>query len=127
MNTTLKVSYTAMLKKLIQLVLCDESKYKYLRDYASKERAQELQELTKKEGYNTSLITPSMVTSIPTTYIENVKENYESEKISYTKLQQLFNYINLSPEEKGYNPPSEDDIVWIKKKQKKSMRKLIIT
>ena len=108
MNTFFKASYAAMLKMLIQLDLCDASRYEYLREYASLDNKLKLQELTRKEGLDISLIVPSYITSIPKEYLEIVKQNYETEKISFGKLQQLLNLVKLSPVDIGCEPPQED-------------------
>lgn len=111
LNSTLKVSYKAMLKRLIQLDLCDVSLYEKLVEYGSLEKKEVLREVTKKEGYDISLIVPSNVTFIPKEYIEIAKMNYEKGKISYGKFTQLLSFINENPEDYGYSEPLEDDLV----------------
>lgn len=111
LNSTLKVSYKAMLKRLIQLNLCDRNLYKKLVEYGSVEKKEILREITKKEGYDISLIIPSNITFIPKEYIEIAKMNYEKGKISYGRLARLLSFINKTPEDYGYLQSSEDDLV----------------
>ena len=102
-----QVSYTAMLNRLIQLQLCLDKKYDFLRDYAAPERAAELQELTKKEGKDINLIIPSKVTFISDEYLQFVRDNFEKQKISYGKLSEVLEYVGKGPEEYGYQKPGE--------------------
>lgn len=109
MHNYFKVSYKAMLKRLIQLNLCAEDKYDELVDICSIEKMEELQSLTKKEGYDISLITPSKEIRIPNEYIVYIKSNYENGKISYTNMKNCLESIGLSPEKLGYEYPKEED------------------
>lgn len=111
LNNTLKVSYKAMLKRLVQLGLCDISLYDELKEYGSIEKKEELQEITKLEGYDISLIIPSNVSYISKEYLEIARTNYENGKISYGKISNLLEFINETPEKYGYTEPGEDDIV----------------
>lgn len=111
LNSTLKVSFKAMLKKLIQLNLCDISLYDQLLSYGSLEKKEELREMTRKEGYDISLITSSNILSVSKEYLEMAKKNYENGKISYGKITQLLGLIDETPEDYGYVEPSSDDLV----------------
>lgn len=111
LNSTLKVSYKAMLKRLVQLDLCNINLYESLAEYSSLEKKGILREITKKEGYDISLIIPSKVTSIPKEYIEIAKQNYEKGKISYGKFVQLLSFINEFPKDYGYLEPEDEDLV----------------
>ncbi|NLY77251.1 MAG: ImmA/IrrE family metallo-endopeptidase [Tissierellia bacterium] len=102
MHNYFKVSYRAMLKRLIQLKLCAEDKYFSLLEIASLENKDKLQSLTREEGYSIDLIVPSEVTYIPKEYLVYVKANYENGKISYEELIKTLDFINLSPEDLGY-------------------------
>lgn len=86
LNNTLKVSYKGMLKRLVQLGLCDISLYDELKEYGSIEKKEELQEITQLEGYDISLIIPSNVSYISKEYLEIARTNYENGKISYGKI-----------------------------------------
>ena len=111
LNSTLKVSYKAMLKRLVQLDLCDISLYETLAEYGTLAKKEELREITKKEGYDISLIVPTNISYISKEYLEIAKQNYENGKISYGKITQLLEFINETPEKYGYNEPEDDEIV----------------
>ncbi|NLL52348.1 MAG: ImmA/IrrE family metallo-endopeptidase [Peptococcaceae bacterium] len=104
----LKVSYKAMLKRLIQLDLCSKGKYEELVQICSIENKEKLQSLTKREGYSTELIVPSEVTYISKEYIEYVKNNYERGNISYENMKSSFEFIGLTPDDFGYEYPQEE-------------------
>jgi len=102
MHNFFKVSYRAMLKRLIQLNLCSLDKYSELIEIASLDNKDKLQSLTKEEGYSIELILPSKINYIPKEYLIYVKANYENGKISYDELNKTLEFIGLSPEELGY-------------------------
>ena len=109
MHNYFKVSYKAMLKRLIQLGLCSIENYDDLAYICTLENKHLLQELTRKEGYDTDLITPSAVTYISKEYVEYIKNNYENNAISYKNMANCFNFLGLSPEQFGYDYPVEED------------------
>jgi Zn-dependent peptidase ImmA (M78 family) len=109
MHNYFKVSYKAMLKRLIQLGLCSKDRYEELVKICSKENAEILQSLTKREGYSTDLIIPSKVTYISKEYIEFVKNNYERGNISYENMKSSFEIIRLTPDDFGYEYPHEEE------------------
>jgi len=109
MHNYFKVSYKAMLKRLIQLDLCSIDKYEELVDICSLEKAEMLQSLTRREGYSIDLITPSKETYVPKEYIEFVKTNYERGNISYKNMKTSLEFIGLTPEQFGYEYPLEED------------------
>ena len=102
MHNFFKVSYKAMLKRLIQLNLCSPKKYKRLGEIASLENKDKLQALTKEEGFNIDLIVPSKENYIPHEYIVYAKANYENGKTSYEELEKALGYIGLNIEELEY-------------------------
>ena len=102
MHNYFKVSYKAMLKRLIQLNLCSLNKYPDLVEICSLEKEYELQSITKEEGYNIDLIIPSRENYIPKEYIIYVKANYENGKISYEDMKKTLEFIGLNQEEIGY-------------------------
>lgn len=102
MHNFFKVSYKAMLKRLIQLNLCSIKKYKRLVEISSLENKDKLQALTKAEGFNIDLIIPSKENYIPHEYIVYVKANYENGKTSYEELEKILRFVGLNPEELGY-------------------------
>lgn len=110
MNNNLKVSYKAMLKRLIQLGLCSADNYDELAEIGSLENAELLQTITKKEGYNLSLITPSEEVYIPQQYIEFVKSNYENGLISYNNMKNCIELLGFTTEQLGYEYPTEEAI-----------------
>ena len=109
MHNFFKVSYKAMLKRLIQLDLCSSDKYEELLDICSQENTEQLQALTKREGYSIDLITPSRETFVPKEYIEFVKTNYEKGDISYKNMKHSLEFIGLAPEQFGYEYPQKED------------------
>ncbi|SHJ22417.1 ImmA/IrrE family metallo-endopeptidase [Lutispora thermophila] len=109
MHNYFKVSYKAMLKRLIQLNLCSIDKYEELVDICSLENTEQLQSLTRREGYSIDLITPSKETYVPKEYIELVKTNYERGNISYKNMKTSLEFIGLAPEQFGYEYPLEED------------------
>ena len=111
LNSTLKVSYKAMLKRLVQLDLCDISLYKSLAEYGTLEKKEELRDVTKTEGYDISLILPSNTIYVSKEYLEIAKQNYEKGKISFGKITQLLEFINETPKQYGYNKPEDEEIV----------------
>jgi Zn-dependent peptidase ImmA (M78 family) len=102
MHNFFKVSYKAMLKRLVQFDLCSLDKYAELIDIASLKNKDKLQSLTKEEGYSINLIVPSKENYIPKEYLIYVKANYENGKVSYDELKKTLDFIGLSPEELGY-------------------------
>ena len=102
MHNYFKVSYKAMLKRLVQLKLCSPKKYFDLIDIASLENKEKLQALTREEGFSLDLIVPSRVTYIPKEYLIYVKSNYENGKITYDELKETLAYIDLKPQDLGY-------------------------
>lgn len=110
MNNFFKVSYKAMLKRLVQLKLCQKSNFDNLAEICSLENKDKLQLLTKKEGYDIKLIIPSNERYIPQEYIEYIKTNYENQKISYNNMKNCFDFIDLNPIDYGYEYPYEEEI-----------------
>lgn len=102
MHNFFKVSYKAMLKRLIQLGLCSSDRYGELIDISSLENKHKLQNITKQEGYSIDLIVPSKDIYIPREYIIYLKSNYEDGKISYEEMEKALEFVNLDPKEFGY-------------------------
>jgi Zn-dependent peptidase ImmA (M78 family) len=109
MHNYFKVSYKAMLKRLIQLNLCSIDKYEELVDICSLENTEQLQSLTIREGYSIDLITPSKETYVSKEYIEFIKTNYERGNISYKNMKNSLEFIGLVPEKFGYEYPQKED------------------
>ncbi len=108
MNNNFKVSYKAMLKRLIQLGLCLIDKYEELLEICSIENAEKLRELSRREGYNNNLITPSKQIYIPQEYIEFVKSNYENNNISFNNTKNCLQFLGLNIEQFGYDYPEQE-------------------
>jgi Zn-dependent peptidase ImmA (M78 family) len=102
-----KVSYAAMLKRLVYLGLCDHQTYKKLREFGTVQHASELRKVTIKEGFNCNLIEPSKVSTISAEYLQAVRNNYEKGKISFGKLTSLLDYLGQTPETYGYFPEED--------------------
>jgi Zn-dependent peptidase ImmA (M78 family) len=111
MNNYFKVSYKAMLKRLIQLELCSTGKYEELDDICLLENAEQLQSLTIREGYNIDLIVPSRTTYVSKEYIEFIKSNYERGNISYKNMKNTLEFIGLTPDQFGYEYPLPEDFL----------------
>jgi len=109
MHHYFKVSYKAMLKRLVYLKLCDPNLYYNLCDYCSLENAELLQELTRKEGYSIELIKKSNSKYVSKEYEEIIRRNFESGKISYKRLEYLLNFIGRTPFDFGYEVSDGDD------------------
>ncbi len=105
MHNYFKVSYKAMLKRLIQLDLSCINKYEELVDICSLENMEQLQSLTQREGYSIELIIPTKETYAPIEYIEYVKSNYERGHISYKNMKKSLEFVGLIPEQFGYEYP----------------------
>lgn len=108
MHNYFKVSYKAMLKRLVYLDLCSLKKYDELCSYCSLENAEILKTLTKQEGYDCSLIIPSCLVYVSREYEEIIKRNFEKGKISFKKFESLVAFIGKKPEDYGYEV-SEDE------------------
>ena len=109
MQHIFQVSYAAMLKRLIQLNLCAVKRYDFLRDYGNLERADELQQLTIREGYEINLIQPSKITSISDEYIQATRSNFEKKNISYGKLFEVLAYVGKTPQGYGHESYGEEE------------------
>lgn len=109
MQHVFQVSYLAMLKRLIQLNLCAVKRYEFLRDYGSLERTEELQKITRREGYEIHLIQPSLITSISDEYIQATRSNFEKKNISYGKLFEVLAYVGKTPQGYGHEPYGEEE------------------
>lgn len=97
-----KVSYKAMLKRLVQLDLCSSKRYIGLVEISSLENKNKLQSITREEGFNIDLIIPSKTNYVPREYIVYIKANYENGKISYEDMKKTLKFIELNPIELGY-------------------------
>ena len=102
MHHYFKVSFKAMLKRLVYLNLCDIDLFEPLCEYCSMENVELLQDLTKKEGYNCDLIKKSSVNYVSKEYEEIIKRNFESGKISYKRFEFLIGFIGKYPSDYGY-------------------------
>jgi Zn-dependent peptidase ImmA (M78 family) len=111
LHNMFKVSYRAMLKRLLELELCTKEKFSELEVFGFQEYVIQLQELTIKEGFTLDLITPSKECSIPQKFIDIIKDNYETKRISYGKFKSMLSFINKSPEDFGYAIPDEDNFL----------------
>jgi len=109
MHNYFKVSYKAMLKRLVYLKLCDVELYDELSDYCTLKNAEVLQELTKKEGYDCSLIKNSYAKYVSREYEEIIKRNFELGKISFKRLEFLLDFIGKVPADYGYEVFEDED------------------
>ncbi|MDW7662937.1 MAG: ImmA/IrrE family metallo-endopeptidase [Bacillota bacterium] len=109
MHHYFKVSYKAMLKRLVYLKLCDISLYESLCEYCSLDNAELLQDLTQKEGYCCDLIKKSNSQYVSKEYEEIIRRNFESGKISYKRLEYLLDFIGRDPFAYGYEVSDGED------------------
>lgn len=109
MHNYFKVSYKAMLKRLVYLNLCDKNLYDSLSEICEIEHSEEFRIITKREGYDCSLITKSNVTHVSKEYEEIVRSNYETGKISYKRLEYLLGFMGKRPEDYGYEIFEEEE------------------
>lgn len=108
MHNHFKVSYKAMLKRLIQLDLCSLEIYEDLLSIASIENTDELKLLEKNEGFSIELIVPANKVYVSSSYISYIKDNYINNKISYNNLLETLSFIDLKPEDLGVSYPEEE-------------------
>jgi len=108
MHQYFKVSYKAMLKRLVFLGLCDVSLYSNLVDYCSLENKDNLLTLTRKEGLECDLIKPSNLKYISKEYEEKIRSNYETGKISFGKLEALLEFLGKKPSDYLYEVSEND-------------------
>lgn len=104
------VSYTAMLKRLIQIGLCAESKYNSLLEYSNTDNIANLESIIKAEDADLSIVKKSRARYISKSYLEAARDNYEKQSISYDKLEELLDYFGMKPEQFGYKPNWVDEV-----------------
>ncbi len=109
MHQYFKVSYKAMLKRLVYLGLCDENRYEYLEDLCTLINKDLLQEVTRKEGYLCNLIDVSNAKYVSKEYEEIIRNNYETGKISFGKLEYLLEFIGKKPIDFAYEVSEDVD------------------
>lgn len=102
MHNYFRVSYSAMLKRLVFLGLCNRELYSELRGIASLENKEVLKKLEMQEGFDSSLIESSNANYISKEYEKIIRDNFENNKISYKKLASLLNFIGKEPQDYGY-------------------------
>ncbi|SFD60527.1 ImmA/IrrE family metallo-endopeptidase [Bacillus sp. UNCCL81] len=105
-----KVSYKAMLKRILQLNLIEKDEYDYLERFCSNEQEyiDKLLQLTTNEGLDIKLIQSTFEKNIPKRYLDVIRDNYEQGLISYHKFSSLLNLADKSPIDYGYNAPEEE-------------------
>ncbi|HFL2584270.1 TPA: ImmA/IrrE family metallo-endopeptidase [Clostridioides difficile] len=113
LNNIVGVSYRAMLKRLVQLKLCDENLFETLALVGSIDNKGKLQSITINEGYKTDLIIPSNEEYISREYIEISRKNYEEGKISFTKLKELLEFIGRNPSDYGHTDRNWEEDDWV--------------
>jgi len=109
MHNYFKISYKAMLKRLVFLDLCHIDLYDILAEACTLENAAELQKMTLKEGYNCDLILNSKISYISKEYEKIIRNNYETKKISFKRLEYLLEFIGKTPEQYGYEVLDDED------------------
>lgn len=105
MHNKFRVSYKAMLKRLVKIGLCDPEMYDELCEMGSLDNHEELVELEKLEGFNVKLIKPTGHYHVSEEWIQKTRENYEQNLIAYSLLQELLEFIGKEPADYGYLPP----------------------
>lgn len=109
LHQTFKVSYKAMLKRILGLSLIEQDEYDDLVRYCSNEEKYKelLLQLTQKEALDATLIQPTYEKSIPKRYVDIIRDNYEQGNISYHKFASLLKLADKSPEDYGHTAPDE--------------------
>lgn len=102
-----RVSYAAMLKRMLHLGLCNQQHYEKLREFGGVPSAHLLRQLTIEEGFECDLIEPSHASAISAEYLQSVRKNYENGKISFGKLTSLLKYLDQTPKKYGYYPEED--------------------
>lgn len=110
MHNEFRVSYKAMLVKLLRMEFIRTDEFDELKKMGTMEMKEEFQALTKSQGYDTSLIEPTNEASFPSEYLHYILDNYKSRRISYGRLHAFLQFINKRPENFGIIAPEEDEI-----------------
>lgn len=104
-----KVSYAAMLKRLVQLNLCTMKRALDIKPYGSKEYIPVLHNIIKAENADINLVEKTKKRYVSKEYLEMIKLNYEKRRISYSKFEELLEYIGMTPEQLNYFPYDEEE------------------
>ena len=97
MHNYFKVSYKAMLKRLVYLELCDVKKYEELAMWCSIDRYEELRQKTEELGYSTDLINKNFKYYLDKEYEIILNKNFTKGLISQRKYLEIIDYMGKTP------------------------------
>ncbi len=101
MHNYFRVSFKAMLKRLVFLGLCDVDKYVELGDWCSLEKADTLKSKSEQLGYSCDLISKNNRYYIDKEYEFILMKNYKKGIISFAKFVETLEYMGKYFLEKG--------------------------
>lgn len=93
MHNYFKVSYKAMLNRLIYLQLCHSDKYEELLEWGSLDKTDSLRCRTKEMGYDCSLISKDKRYYMDKEYERILTKNYKNGIISFAKYKETMEYM----------------------------------
>lgn len=97
MHNYFKVSYKAMLKRIVYLGLCEVDKYEELVEWCNIENEELLRKKTESLGYTIDLISKDRRYYIDKEYEHILLRNYKSGAISFRKYAEVMEYMNKNP------------------------------
>ncbi|PKM94243.1 MAG: peptidase [Firmicutes bacterium HGW-Firmicutes-1] len=101
MHNYFKVSFKAMLKRLVYLGLCAVENYGELEEWCSLDKAESLRKKTEQLGYSCDLISKNKRYYINKEYEFILMKNYKKGVISFAKYAETLDYMGKSPLKKG--------------------------
>lgn len=102
MNNKFKVSYKAILMRCLQLKLISLEVFNDLAQYGSLEKKQELQDLTRDNGYNINLLIPTNEISVSRKFVDFAFDNFKDGKISESRFRSILEFAGI---------PNVDEVV----------------
>ncbi|MCR4441213.1 MAG: ImmA/IrrE family metallo-endopeptidase [Peptococcaceae bacterium] len=97
-----KVSYAAMLYRMLQCGIITPPIYGKLKKAGLNENAQYLERITAEFGYDTALLKPTQPV-IPALLIYSLKENYEKNLVSFAKVEEVLSLWDKKPRDFAIN------------------------
>ncbi len=97
MHNYFKVSYKAMLNRLVYLELCHINNYDELLEWCSLEKADSLRNKTNELGYDCTLISKDRRYYMDKEYELILKKNYKKGIISFAKYKETMEYMGKMP------------------------------
>lgn len=97
-----KVSYAAMLYRMLQCEIITSPIYGKLKKTGLNENAEYLARITAEYGYDTALLKPTQPL-IPELLIYSLKENYKKNLVSFAKVEEVLSLWNKKPQDFAIN------------------------